>query len=79
MHVGNYMYDSLSPASPVFSASPHASDVASSFGLLVRWPEDPQEKLLVFRLLREEGHREEIVALLAKLLAETNFSTDTVI
>lgn len=57
-------------------------DVATSFGLLVRWPEDPQEKLLVFRLAREEegggGGRDELVSLLAKLLAETSFSTDPV-
>lgn len=51
-------------------------DFINSFGLLVRWPEDPQEKLLVFRLGRDDPGQEDIVKQIAKLLANTNFSTD---
>ena len=53
-------------------------DFVNSFGLLVRWPEDPQEKLLVFRLGGEDPGKDDIIRQIAKLLANTNFSTDPV-
>ncbi len=46
--------------------------------MFVRWPEDPQEKLLVFRPVTEDVRKEEVVQQLAKLLADSNFSTDPV-
>lgn len=54
-------------------------DVSQSFGLLVRWPEDPQEKLLLFRLSGDhEVTKNEVIQLIAKLLADVNFSTNPV-
>ena len=53
-------------------------DFSQSFGVLVRWPDDPQEKLLVFRLTGEETNKTEVVEQLAKMLASINFSTDHV-
>lgn len=44
----------------------------------MRWPDDPQEKLLVFRLVGEDTTKTEIVQELAKLVASINFSTDSV-
>ncbi len=62
-----------------FTTHTHTTtEFTNSFGIFVRWPEDPQEKLLVFRLVSEDVAKEEIVQLLAKLLADTNFSTDPV-
>ncbi len=46
--------------------------------MLVRWPDDPQEKLLVFRLLGEGDTKTEVVQELAKMMASINFSTDSV-
>ena len=55
------------------------ADLSSAFGLLVQWPEDPQEKLLVFRLENEDtSSRSEVIQHLAKLTAEAHFSTDSV-
>lgn len=54
------------------------TDFTDAFGMFVRWPEDPQEKLLIFRLVSEDVGREELVQQLTKLLASINFSTDPV-
>ncbi|CAI8002154.1 Protein ECT2 [Geodia barretti] len=51
-------------------------DVSGGFGLLVQWPEDPQEKLLVFGPENEDSSKSETVRHLAKLMADAHFSTD---
>ena len=54
-------------------------DLSSAFGLLVQWPEDPQEKLLVFRLETDScSSKSGTVQHLAKLMADAHFSTDPV-
>ena len=54
-------------------------DLSNAFGLLVQWPEDPQEKLLVFRIDTEDvSYKTNTVQQLAKLMAEAQFSTNTV-
>ena len=61
------------------TCSGHSADLSTAFGLLVQWPEDPQEKLLVFRLESDSCcSRAEAVQDLAKLMADAHFSTDPV-
>ena len=54
------------------------TDLTSAFGLLVHWPQDPQEKLLVFRMESGGPSKKETVHQLARLLAEAHFSTNAV-
>ena len=49
-----------------------------SFGLLIRWPEDPQDKLLMFRLPGEEINRKELTEQIARLMADSKSSANTV-
>ena len=65
------------PRSPL-SLSLLSTDVSGGFGLLVQWPEDPQEKLLVFGPENEDSSKSETVRHLAKLMADAHFSTDPV-
>ena len=44
----------------------------------MQWPQDPQEKLLVFRLENEDSSKSETVKHLSKLMADAHFSTDPV-
>ena len=54
-------------------------DLSNAFGLLVQWPEDPQEKLLVFRIESEStGSKTQTIQQLAKLMADVQFSTNSV-
>ena len=53
-------------------------DVANAFGLLVRYPEDPQERLLAFKVLGDEKIKNDAITMLAELLAKTNFTTISV-
>ena len=54
------------------------AEFSQSFGLLIRWPEDPQEKLLMFRLAGEEPNRDEVIAQIARLMADSKSSANTV-
>jgi hypothetical protein len=54
-----------------------SEDLTNALGLLVQWPEDPQEKLLVFRLEAEDSSKTDTVQQLAKLMAEAHFSTSS--
>ena len=56
----------------------HNLDLSNAFGLLVQWPEDPQEKLLVFKLEHDDTSKTDTVHRLAKLMAEAHFSTNSV-
>ena len=51
------------------------SDIINGFGLLVRWPEDPQERLLAFKVSGDESQKSAIIKDLSQLLAQTNYST----
>jgi len=49
------------------------------FGLLVQYPEDPQEKLLVFQLPSQEGTtKDDLLTQICGLLANVNNSSDQV-
>ena len=56
----------------------HALDIVNAFGLLVRYPEDPQERLLAFKLSGDEKTKNDVITMLAELLAKTNFTTISV-
>ena len=53
---------------------------ADFFGFLVHYPEDVQERLLVFQLPSSEGTvtKEDLLKELCSLIAESNDSSDTV-
>ena len=53
-------------------------EFTQSFGLLIRWPEDPQDKLLMFRLPGEEINRKELTEQIARLMADSKSSANTV-
>ena len=53
-------------------------EFSQSFGLLIRWPEDPQDKLLMFRLPGEEINRKELTEQIARLMADSKSSANTV-
>ena len=54
-------------------------ELSNAFGLLVQWPEDPQEKLLVFRMEAEStSSKTDTIQRLARLMAEAQFSTNSV-
>lgn len=55
-----------------------APDFSQCFGVLVRWPDDPQEQLLMFKLLGEESLKNDTIQELAKMMASVNCSTDPV-
>lgn len=52
-----------------------SEDIINGFGLLVRWPEDPQERLLAFKVSGDESQKPAIIKDLSQLLAQTNYST----
>lgn len=54
-------------------------DVINGFGLLVRWPEDPQERLLVFKVNGEAELKINLLKQLSQLIADANCSTMPVI
>ncbi len=54
------------------------TDFSQCFGILVRWPGDPQEQLLVFRLVGEGSTKTEVIQELSKMMASVNCSTDPV-
>ena len=58
--------------------TPSPTDLTGAFGMLVHWPEDPQEKLLVFRMECGGPSKRETIHQLARLLAEAHFSTNAV-
>ena len=69
----------LTPHISTLTTSPlPPTDLTSAFGLLVHWPQDPQEKLLVFRMESGGPSKKETVHQLAQLLAEAHFSTNAV-
>ena len=53
-------------------------EFTQSFGLLIRWPEDPQDKLLMFRLPGEDINRKELTEQIARLMADSKSSANTV-
>ena len=50
-------------------------DVVNGFGLLVRWPEDPQERLLAFKVNGETELKNNLLKQLSQLIADANCST----
>lgn len=54
------------------------TEFSQSFGLLIRLPEDLQDKLLMFRLVGEELNREEVIEQIARLMADSKSSANTV-
>lgn len=54
------------------------TEFTQSFGLLIHWPEDPQDKLLIFRLPGEEINRKELTEQIARLMADSKSSANTV-
>ena len=56
----------------------YTAEFSQSFGLLIRWPEDPQDKLLIFRLVGEDLNREEVIEQIARLMADSKSSASTV-
>ena len=53
-------------------------EFTQSFGLLIRWPEDSQDKLLMFRLPGEDINRKELTEQIARLMADSKSSANTV-
>ena len=49
-------------------------EISNGFGLLVRWPEDPQERLLAFRVTGRDTDKINLIDQLSELLAQTNCS-----
>lgn len=56
----------------------YSTEFSQSFGLLIRWPEDPQDKLLMFRLAGEDSNREEVIEQIARLMADSKSSANIV-
>lgn len=53
-------------------------DISNAFGLLIRYPDDFQERLLAFKVSGDEKIKNDAITMLAKLLAKANFTTISV-
>ena len=54
------------------------TEVTNGFGLLVRWPEDPQERLLAFRVTGDEKDKTNLINQLSGLVAQSSCSVTPV-
>lgn len=50
-------------------------DVTNGFGLLVHWLDDPQERLLTFRVTGDNEVKTNLLTQLSQLIADNNCTT----
>ena len=53
-------------------------EVVNGFGLLIHWPDDPQERLLAFRINDDCDIKATLLKQLSHLIADANCTTNPV-